>query len=78
MGLDEVKSALPFSIRVASESLLPLLDMHLPKKDPLSAQAWLEGKLFVGLMIERMVDAAATFFPWGYPVETTPQPAAGD
>ena len=51
---------------------------HLPKKDPLSAQAWLEGKLFVGLLIERMVDAAAAFFPWGYPVETAPQPLAGD
>ena len=35
---------------------------HLPKKDPLSAQAWLEGKLFVGLLIEHMVDAAAA--PW--------------
>ena len=51
---------------------------HLPKKDPLSAQAWLEGKLFVGLLIERMVDAAAAFFPWGYPVETAPQSVAGD
>jgi hypothetical protein len=51
---------------------------HLPKKDPLSAQAWLEGKLFVGLLIERMVDAAAAFFPWGYPVETTTQPVAGN
>ena len=51
---------------------------HLPKKDPLSAQAWLEGKLFVGLLIERMMDAAASFFPWGYPVETAPQPLAGD
>ena len=51
---------------------------HLPKKDPLSAQAWLEGKLFVGLLIERMVDAASSFFPWGYPVETATQPLAGD
>lgn len=41
---------------------------HLPKKDLLSAQAWLEGKLFVGLLIERMADAVASFFPWGYPV----------
>ncbi len=51
---------------------------HLPKKDPLSAQAWLEGKLFVGLLIERMADAAASFFPWGYPVAATAQPLAGD
>jgi hypothetical protein len=32
---------------------------HLPKKDPLSAQAWLEGKLFTGLLIERMIDTEA-------------------
>ena len=51
---------------------------HLPKKDPLSAQAWLEGKLFVGLLIERMVDAAAAFFPWGYPMATAPKPVAGN
>lgn len=51
---------------------------HLPKKDPLSARAWLEGKLFAGLLIERMVDAAASFFPWGYPVATASQPMAGD
>ena len=37
---------------------------HLPKKDPRSAQAWLEGKLFVGLLIERMI-AAVSFFPLG-------------
>lgn len=51
---------------------------HLPKKDPLSAQAWLEGKLFVGLLIERMVDAAGSFFPWGYPVAAAAEPVAGD
>jgi len=51
---------------------------HLPKKDPLSAQAWLQGKLFVGLLIERMVDAAASFFPWGYPLAAAPQPVEGN
>jgi IS4 transposase len=39
---------------------------HLPKKDPLSAKAWLEGKLLTGLLIERMVRSAETFSPWGY------------
>ena len=39
---------------------------HLPKKDPLSAKAWLEGKLFTGLLIERMVRTAESFSPWGY------------
>ena len=40
---------------------------HLSKKDPLSAQAWLEGKLFVGLLIELMVDAAGHFSPGATP-----------
>jgi hypothetical protein len=31
--------------------------------DPLSAKAWLEGKLFVGLLIEHPVDAASSFSP---------------
>jgi hypothetical protein len=41
---------------------------HLPKKDRLSAQAWLEGKLFTGLLIERMVRTAESLSPWGYPL----------
>src|SRR5664279_313388 len=45
---------------------------HLPKKDPRSAQAWLEGKLFVGLLIERMI-AAVSFSPWGFSLPTAPQ-----
>jgi hypothetical protein len=51
---------------------------HLSKKDPLSAQAWLEGKLFVGLLIELMVDAAGSFFPWGYSMATAAESVAGN
>ena len=49
---------------------------HLPKKDPLSAQAWLEGKLFAGLLIERMIRTAESFSPWGYSLATPTQPMA--
>ncbi len=49
---------------------------HLPKKDPISSQAWLEGKLFVGLLIERMIQTAESFIPWGYPLATATQPVA--
>jgi hypothetical protein len=49
---------------------------HLPKKDPLSAKAWLEGKLFTGLLIERMVRSAETFSPWGYALAGPPQSVA--
>lgn len=51
---------------------------HLPKTNPLSAQAWLEGKLFVGLLIEKMIHAAESISPWGYTVATAPQPMARD
>jgi hypothetical protein len=43
---------------------------HLPKTDPLSAQAWLQGKLFVGLLIERMIHTAESISPWGYEAPT--------
>jgi hypothetical protein len=49
---------------------------HLPKTDPLSSRAWLEGKLFVGLLIEHMVDTASAFSPWGYALAATPEPLA--
>ena len=39
---------------------------HLPKKDPVTARAWLHGKLLTSLLVERMIQAANTFSPWGY------------
>ena len=39
---------------------------HLPKTDPDSSRAWLHGKLFVSLLVERLIGAAKTFSPWGY------------
>lgn len=44
---------------------------HLPKKDPASCRAWLHGKLAVSLLVERMIEAADRFSPWGYELETT-------
>lgn len=43
---------------------------HLPKKDPASARAWLHGKLFISLLVERMIEAATSISPWGYELET--------
>jgi hypothetical protein len=51
---------------------------HLPKTDPRSAQAWLQGKIFVGLLIERMLHEAKLISPWGYSLASTPQSMAGD
>jgi len=39
---------------------------HLPKYDAQSARAWLYGKLFVGLLIEKLIQYANAFSPWGY------------
>jgi hypothetical protein len=49
---------------------------YLPKTDPLSARAWLEGKIFVGLLIERMIHTAEAISPWGYTLAAPPQPMA--
>ena len=51
---------------------------HLPKKDPASARAWLHGKLFASLLVERMVEAADKFSPWGYRLDGEAQPMEGD
>lgn len=50
---------------------------HLPKADPVSCRAWLHGKLFVALLVERMIGAANSFSPWGYQLETPPKSMEG-
>lgn len=39
---------------------------HLPKYDEVSARAWLYGKLFVGLLTEKLILSARAISPWGY------------
>ena len=39
---------------------------HLPKRDPESCRAWLHGKLFTSLLVERMIGSAKKLSPWGY------------
>jgi hypothetical protein len=39
---------------------------HLPKYDDVSTRAWLYGKLFVGLLIEKLIHSARVISPWGY------------
>lgn len=52
---------------------------HLPKKDPTSARAWLHGKLFTSLLVERLVQAANAFSPWGYRLDAlAAKPLAGN
>lgn len=62
-----------WQIEMAIKRLKSLLGLgHLPKKDPPSARAWLHGKLFVSLLVERLVEAANAFSPWGYELGVTP------
>ena len=49
---------------------------ELPKKRPDSCRAWLHGKLLVALLLERLLDEAEHFSPWGYELDTTAQPLA--
>lgn len=41
---------------------------HLPKYSPESCIAWLHGKMFVALLVERLHQEAESFSPWGYPI----------
>ena len=45
---------------------------HLPKRADASARAWLHGKLFVALLVERLLHHARAFSPWGYEMAAAP------
>ena len=43
----------------------------LPKYDEQSCRAWIQAKLLCGLLIERLMQQAKFFFPWGYRLPAT-------
>ncbi len=47
---------------------------HLPKHDDESAKAWLYGKLLVALLVESLIEYAASISPWGYVLEEPTPP----
>jgi Transposase DDE domain len=49
---------------------------QLPKLSEASARAWVHGKLFVALLVERLLDAAEHFSPWGYRLDAEAEPVA--
>jgi hypothetical protein len=53
---------------------------HLKKVDPQGGKAWLQGKLFVAILIETLIALADRFFPWGYPLapDSPSLPLAGN
>ena len=44
---------------------------HLPKYDDESARAWLYGKLFLALLVEKIIRHAESVSPWGYDLAAT-------
>lgn len=56
-----------WQVELVFKRLKSLLDLgHLPKKRDDSSRAWIHGKLLVALMIERLIEQARSFSPWGY------------
>jgi hypothetical protein len=49
---------------------------ELPKRREDSCRAWLHGKLLVSMLLERLLDEAEDFFPWGYELDDATQPLA--
>jgi hypothetical protein len=49
---------------------------QLPKTTDGSARAWLQGKLLIALLLDRLFEAADCFSPWGYAVATASESLA--
>ncbi len=49
---------------------------HLPKRNDASARAWIQAKLLTVLLIERLIEEAVLFSPWGFPFPSS-EPVAG-
>jgi hypothetical protein len=59
-----------WQIELAFKRLKSLLKLgHLPKKDPASARAWMQLKLLLALVTEKLCEDARFFSPWGYRLE---------
>lgn len=66
-------------IEIAFKRMKSLFGLgQLPKRVDASARAWLHGKLFAALLVERLILAAESVSPWGYALHDTPQPLARD
>ena len=62
---------LRWQIELTFKRLKSLLGLgQLPKHTDGSARAWLHGKLFAALLVERLIEDASVFSPWGYAMES--------
>jgi hypothetical protein len=61
-----------WQIELCFKRLKSLLRLgHVPKRSDLSARAFIEGKLLTVLLIERLLDQARFFSPWGFDLALT-------
>jgi hypothetical protein len=59
-----------WQIEIAFKRLKSILGLgHLPKIDEESCKAWLNGKIFVAMLAQAIVDEGQHFSPWGYPTK---------
>lgn len=59
-----------WQIEITFKRLKSLVSLgHLKKHDPEAARAWLQGKLLVAFLIDRLLTMAERISPWGYPFE---------
>ena len=62
-----------WQVELAFKRLKSILGIgHLKKFDPEAAKAWIHGKLLVAFLIEALIVAGESFFPWGYPIWKEP------
>lgn len=60
---------LRWQVELAFKRMKSIMDLgHLPKTGQDTAHAWVQGKLFVGLLLERIHAEAQSFSPWGFPL----------
>jgi len=66
-----------WQIELAFKRLKSLLQLgHLKKSDQQGARAWLQGKLLVACLVEKLILTAERFSPWGYAALDSPGAAA--
>jgi len=64
---------LRWQIELAFKRMKSIMGLgQLPKRADPSARAWLHGKLVVALLVERLLEHARAFSPWGYELEVAP------
>ena len=63
---------LRWQIELVFKRLKSLLHLsELPKRTDASSRAWLQGKLFVALLIERLTETVELFSPWGHDLHSS-------